>query len=274
MVRDRSIISRKDLGIWLINLPRDKARLTKMQSQLYGMGLSAQLSPAIDGQAEKIKLLRKADSNAYMRNMGTPILPGKLGVFSSHVAVWQAFLKSQYKVALILEDDVVFHDGFLEALDTALANHDLWDLLRFNKIRAKLPITQARLGHYKLNAYLGPFTGNAAYLIHRDIADRLSTGVWPQTRALDHELNRFFIHNYRQLGLEPWQSHPDDGGMSTITGKDFALVMKPHWTKRIPYYLLKACNYLRRSLWLAKRGMLFPKVVVRKVEANDNSINR
>lgn len=274
MIQNRSCIARKDLGIWLINLPCDGGRLTKMQSQLSAMGLLAQLSPAIDGQAEKISLLCKADANAYARNMGTPILPGKLGVFASHVAVWKAFLESQYKVALVLEDDVVFHDDFLEALDTALANYDLWDLLRFNKIRAKLPITQARLGHYKLNSYLGPFTGNAAYLIHRDIAARLATGVWPQTRALDHELNRFFVHNYRQLGLEPWSSHPDDGGMSTITGKDFALVTKPHWTKRIPYYLLKACNYWRRALWLAQRGMLFPKVVVRKVETNDNSPDR
>ncbi|MFN5998448.1 MAG: glycosyltransferase family 25 protein [Paracoccaceae bacterium] len=260
---DHRHLTRQDIGIWLINLPRDQARRERMEAQLAAMGLTAALFPAVDGRAEEARLLRKADPQAYARNMGSPLLPGKLGVFASHLAVWEAFLASPHKVALVLEDDVVFHDDFLQALDTALANADMWDLVRFNKIRAKLPVTQARLGAYRLNAYVGPFTGNAAYLIHRDVAKRLAPGLWPQTRALDHELNRFFVHNYRQLGLEPWSSHPDDGGTSTITGTGFALVKKPHWTKRLPHYRLKAANYFRRAIWLWRQGMLLPKVVVR-----------
>ncbi len=260
---DRRPLTRQDIGIWLINLPRDVARCDRMVEQLDSLGLTATLFPAIDGRVEEARLLRKADPQAYARNMGAPLLPGKLGVFASHLAVWEALTASSYKAALIFEDDVVFHEDFLEALDTALANADLWDLVRFNKIRAKLPVTQARLGRYRLNAYVGPFTGNAAYLIHRDIAARLAPGLWPQTRALDHELNRFFLHDYRQLGLEPWSSHPDDGGTSTITGAGFALVKKPHWTRRLPHYRLKAMNYVRRALWLWRHGMLRPKVVVR-----------
>jgi glycosyl transferase, family 25 len=249
-------LSRADIGIWLINLPRDSARRAKMQAQLATLGLEVTLFPAIDGTAERERLLGRADPDAYARNMGTPLLPGKLGVYASHLAVWEAFLASPHKAALILEDDVVFHDDFLQALDTALANAWRWDLVRFNCIRAKLPLTQARLGPYRLNAYLGPFTGNAAYLVHRDVAARLLPGLWPQTRALDHELNRFFRHDYRQLGLEPWSSHPDDGGTSTITGTGFGLVQKPVWWRRLPHYRLKAGNYFRRAIWLWRKGML------------------
>ena len=187
--------------------------------------------------------------------MGSPLLPGKLGVYASHLAVWEAFLASGHKVALILEDDVVFHDDFLEAVDTALVHADAWDLVRFNCIRAKLPVTQAHYGRYRLNAYVGPFTGNACYLIHREVAARLLPGLWPQTRALDHELNRFFRHDYRQFGLEPWASHPDDGGESTITGTGFALVRKFPWYQRLPHYRLKAANYFRRAWWLWRRRL-------------------
>lgn len=188
--------------------------------------------------------------------MGSSLLPGKLGVYASHLAVWNELIDSPQEAALILEDDVVFHDDFLTALDTALAHSELWDLVRFNSIRAKLPVTQARLDQYRLNAYLGPFTGNAAYLIHRGVAERIGPELWPQTRALDHELNRFFVHNYRQLGLEPWPSHVDDQGTSTITGTGFALVKKPVWWRRLPHYRLKAANYLRRCLWLWRNDML------------------
>lgn len=250
-------LTRADIGIWLINLPRDTDRRAGMERQLGKLGLPYSLFPAIDGREEEARLIKRADSAAYARNMGAPLLPGKLGVYASHLAVWEALLASDHRAALVLEDDVVFHDDFLQALDAALAHHDLWDLVRFNCIRAKLPVTQARLGPYRLNAYVGPFTGNACYLIHRDIARRLAPGLWPQTRALDHELNRFFVHDYRQLGLEPWSSHPDDGGTSTITGTGFDLVKKPRWWQRLPYYAGKALNYVRRLWWLFRKGYLF-----------------
>lgn len=249
-------LARSDMGVWLINLPRDLDRRERMAAQLSALGLSYTTFAAIDGRANEAELRKRADPEAYARNMGMPLLPGKLGVYASHLAVWDAFLKSDHPVALILEDDVVFHDDFLEALDTTLAHSDLWDIVRFNCIRAKLPVTQARLGRYALNAYIGPFTGNAAYLIHRDVAKRLASNLWPQTRALDHELNRFYMHDYRLLGLEPWASHPDDGGTSTITGTGFALVKKPKWWKRLPHYRLKAANYARRAAWLWRKGML------------------
>jgi glycosyl transferase, family 25 len=251
-------LTRADTGIWLINLPQDVARREKMERQLSALGLTWQLFPAIDGRENEAALRKQADAEAYARNMGSPLLPGKLGVYASHLAVWQQFLDSPHKVALIFEDDVVFHDDFGAAVDTALAHGDMWDLVRFNSIRAKLRVTQAHLGTYRLNAYVGPFTGNAAYMIHRDVAARLMPRLWPQTRALDHELNRFFRHNYRQLGLEPWSSHPDDGGVSTITGTGFAAVKKFKWYRRLPHYQLKAANYFRRFWWLLRQGMLNP----------------
>jgi glycosyl transferase family 25 len=252
-------LSRADLGIWLINLDRDSDRRAAMEQQLDGLGLTYTRFPAIYGKDHVDTLSKRADAAAYARNMGNPILPGKMGCYASHVAVWEAFLASDHKVALIFEDDVVFHDDFLAALDLALEHADRWDTLRFNCIRAKLPVSQGTIGPYSLNAYIGPFTGNAAYLLHRDTAKRLRPNLWPQTRAFDHELNRFFRHDYRQFGLEPFPSHVDDGGDSSITGTNFALVKKPHWSKRLPHYRLKAANYFRRGWWLLKNGHLTPK---------------
>jgi glycosyl transferase family 25 len=250
-------LTRADIHIWLISLERDAERRDAMVAQLDAMGLSYTWFRAVDGRAREAELLERADAAGYGRNMGSPILPGKLGCYASHVAVWEALVTSGHKAALILEDDVVFHDDFLAALDLALAGADRWDTVRFNCIRAKLPVTQALLGTYRLNAYVGPFTGNAAYLLKREVAARLLPNLWPQTRAFDHELNRFFRHDYRQMGLEPWPSHVDDGGNSSITGVNHALVKKPHWTKRLPHYRLKAANYFRRGWWLLRKGMLW-----------------
>ncbi|MBO9477021.1 glycosyltransferase family 25 protein [Shimia sp. R11_0] len=247
-----------NLGIWLINLPKDSKRLEKMQKQLADLGVTATIFPAINGKEQALELKKNVDEAAYTRNMGQSLLPGKMGVYASHVSVWEAFLQSDHDYALILEDDVIFHDDFPTAFQTALDAQQHWDLIRFNCIRAKMPISQGALGAYRLNAYLGPFTGNACYLIKRSVAEKLCTKIWPQTRAMDHELNRFFVHDYRQMGLEPFSSHPDDGGVSTITGREMDQVRKPKWHKRLPHYRLKAANYFRRAWWLMKNGMLLP----------------
>ncbi|OUS08848.1 hypothetical protein A9Q96_00440 [Rhodobacterales bacterium 52_120_T64] len=242
----------KTVGIWLINLPKDTERRVSMETQLTDLGLSYRVFEAVDGKARHAELLDAADENAYQRNMGSTLLPGKLGVFASHLEVWKDFTESDYEFALILEDDVVFHDDFLEALQTALSAEDHWDLIRFNSIRAKIPVSQGTLGKYRLNAYIGPFTGNATYLIKKGVAARLLPKLGPQTRALDHELNRFFIHDYRQRGLEPFSSHPDDGNVSTITGVGSEKVRKFPRHQRIPHYRLKAANYILRFFYLLR----------------------
>lgn len=245
-----------DIGTWLISLPSATDRRSRMTQQLSTLGIPYSIFDAVDGRAKSAELLDRVDPVAYARNMGAPLLPGKMGVYASHIGVWQEFLESPYSTALILEDDVVFHSDFLNAVHSALSVRDRWDLIRFNCIRAKLPVTQCVVDNYRVNAYVGPFTGNAAYLITQETAEKLLPSMWPQTRALDHELNRFFVHDYRQFGLEPWASHPDDGGHSTITGQNFGLVRKPHWSKRLPHYRLKATNYFRRAAWLVRNGYL------------------
>lgn len=247
-------LARKDMGLWMISLERAEGRRTQMHDRLTSLGLSYTWFKGVDGAARMAEFSQNYDAEAFARNMGQHIRPGKVGCFQSHIAVWRALLESDHKVALIVEDDIVFHDDFLAALDTGLAAAAHWDTLRFNAIRAKLPVCQGRVGAYHINAYIGPFTGNGAYLITRDVATRLLGGLQVQTRALDHELNRFFFHDFRQRGLEPFASHPDDGGVSTIDGAGFAAVKKLPRRQRLPHYRLKAANYFRRLWYLIRTG--------------------
>jgi len=248
----------QDLPVWLINLPRAVSRRHQMESQLAAIALPYTLFPGVDGRAEAERLLANTDIVAFEKNMGRRILIGGLGCYHSHLAVWEAFLATGKAVALILEDDTVFHDDFLSAVRMALKASDHWDFLKLNRIRAKLPISQGRIGQYRLNAYVGPATGTAAYLIKRETAEKLLPAMRQVTRATDHEINRFFLHDFRLRGLEPFPSHVDDGGESHITGSGFADVEKLHGWSRLPHYRLKAANYLRRLWWLAKRGEVFP----------------
>ncbi|MFC7702758.1 glycosyltransferase family 25 protein [Plastorhodobacter daqingensis] len=246
------------LGIWLINLPRSSDRRAHMEAQLAALSLDVTLFTAVDGRAEWDRLVPSVDLAAFRRNVGREVMPGEIGAYHSHLGVWQALLDSPHDVALVLEDDVVFHDEFLPALETALRLRDEWDFLKLNKIRAKHPVAQRRAGNWVLNAYLGPATGLGAYLITRDLAARLLPVMLPITRPIDHELDRIHVHDFRHYGLEPFPSHVDDGNVSTITGKGFAEVRKFPAHRRLPAYALRLTNLIGKARHLAARGRLRP----------------
>lgn len=248
-----------NLPVWLINLERSHGRREKMLAQLQKIDLPFKLFSGVDGNACKDSLLASVDEEAFQRNMGRTILIGGIGCYHSHLEVWREFLATSAPVALVLEDDVVFHDDFIPALRLALNASAHWDILKLNCIRAKLPISQGLIGSYQLNAYIGPQTGTGAYLITRETAAKLLPAMLPITRATDHEINRFFTHGFRLRGLEPFPSHVDDGNVSQITGEGFADVVKFPLKERLPYYRLKAANYIRRLIWLLKRGEAIPR---------------
>lgn len=245
-----------DIPTYVINLDRATDRWAKMEPQLASLGLDYERIPGVDGKAEEVRLLANVDRLSFERNMGRKILIGGIGCYHSHLKAWDAFLETDSPVAMIFEDDVVFHDNFLEAIEFGLRAQDHWDLLKLNFIRAKLPIPQGKVGPYYLNAYLGPNTGTGGYLIKRELASKLRKAMIPITRATDHEINRFFKHDFRLRGLEPWPSHVDDGNVSLITGTGFADLKKFHPLVRLPNYWLRLSNYFRRGFWFLKRGEL------------------
>jgi glycosyl transferase, family 25 len=252
-------IDRSGIGTWLINLPRAVERRRRMDAQLATMDLPYEVFDGVDGRAREAELLASVDVGAFRRNMGRDILIGGIGCYHSHLGVWRRFLAGDRPVALVLEDDVVFHADFLDAVGLALRAAPEWDMLKLNCIRAKMPVPQGRIGPYRLNAYVGPATGTGAYLIHRKTAQTLLDAMLPVTRATDHEINRFFRHDFRLFGLEPFPSHVDDGNVSLITGTGFADLRKYPWYRRLPNLGLRAGNYLRRLAWLARRGNLWPR---------------
>lgn len=246
------------IAVFLINLERSGRRRADMATRLSELGLDYVWFRAIDGSAVWDRLAPTVNINAFERNTGREVLEAEIGTYHSHLGVWEAFLATGRDVALVLEDDVVFHADFLAALDVAVTAVDEWDFLKLNKIRAKHPICQGKRGGYRLNAYIGAATGLGAYLITRELVARLLPAMLPITRPIDHELDRTFAHDFRHFGLEPFPSHVDDGNESTITGTAFSAVKKfPKW-KRLPNYALRLRNLLGKLIYMARRGMLWP----------------
>lgn len=254
-----TVATSAELPVYLINLDRAVQRRETIQVRLAEQGLSYTRIPGVDGRAEEARLLAAVDIPAFRRNMGREVLIGGIGCYHSHLRVWEAFLASGAPHALVLEDDATFGPDFAEAIDLALRAHDHWDLLKLNCIRAKLPVSQGRLGRWSLMAYLGPNTGTGAYLINRATAAKLLPAMARVTRATDHEIGRFFVHDFRLRGMEPWPCGIDETQESLIAGPEgYRGVRKFPWYRRLPNYWLRAGNYFRRAFWMIGRGEILP----------------
>ena len=96
-------LSVKNLSAWLINLDRSPERLAQMQPRIDALGAPFEVRrfSAVDGKARP-ELMAQVDQPAFIRAIGRPILPGEVGVYFSHLGVWQAFLQSQAEVALVM----------------------------------------------------------------------------------------------------------------------------------------------------------------------------
>lgn len=246
-------------AVFLINLPRSVDRRRVMEARLSTLALDYTLVPGVDGRAEWDRLAASLDVATFGRLMGRDPTPGDLGCYHAHLNVWRAFLATGAQVALVLEDDVVFHDRFLEAVSAATEAVAEWDYLQLNMIRAKLPVRRGRVGAWRLNAYVGPATGTGAYLITRALAERLLPRMLPMRLPVDQELDRMYDHQFRHLGLEPFPSHVDDGGESTITGTNFGGLRKWAWYRRLPHYAARMGHLSRKALYLAKTRVGRPR---------------
>lgn len=240
----------------VISLDRANHRRLQFEREANRIGLSYSIFRGIDGRAQETELRNLTDEPAWNRNMGAPLSAGHMGCYASHVQLWEQIGKGDDDIVLVCEDDVTFHDDFQVALQAALEVQNEWDICRFAKIRAKGPIKVEQIGEYRLNAYWGPFTGNACYLIKRETARKLASSFYPISRAHDHELNRFFEYDIRLMGLEPFAASPRDENESFITGTAMSEAKKFRKWRRIPYYAQKLMNYVRRLLWLKKKGYL------------------
>ena len=247
------------IEIHLINLDRSEDRFIGMDRKLKKLGLSYKRFSAIDASVMWDELAPSVDFAAFERNVGRNIMKGEIGCYHSHLAVWDKISHGSGDFALVLEDDVVFHTNFIAALKYAATHQDKWDLLKLNKIRAKHSIAQWAERDWSVNAYIGPATGMGAYLIKRSLAKRLAAQLLPILRPIDHEMDRIFVHDFRHFGLEPFPSHVEDQGQSTITGDQFSGVKKFVWYKRLPVYFGRWKILFSKLIYFRNNGQFFKK---------------
>jgi len=144
---------------------------------------------------------------------------GGVGCYMSHTSVWKKFLERPEPYAMVLEDDALLYDGFLEDFQNAMKDAtllpqvpDVWffnmpsHFYYDNKGRARPDtITERNLGPWVTHT-CSAFTG---YLISKKGAKKLLETAFPLDMHVDlytclaGDLNRIFTVAHRKVILKP-----------------------------------------------------------------------
>ncbi|NBV77667.1 glycosyltransferase family 25 protein [bacterium] len=146
---------------------------------------------------------------------------GGVGCYLSHTNVWKKFLERSEEYAIILEDDAVLYNGFVEDLQHAMKDTtllpqapDVWFFNRptdwYYEYKGKTnpkQIKENNLGPWTTNT-CAPFTG---YMLRKQAAEKLLETAFPLDMHVDlytclaGDLGHIFTVSHRDIVLKDYR---------------------------------------------------------------------
>lgn len=201
-----SITGGEGVGAYIVNLDRSKERYASIKPYIAQLELPTERIEAVDGSKlseEEIK--EKVDLEACRVFLGHTPKRGTIGCSLSHIKVWQTFLNSNYKYALVFEDDVSFEPNKLKVvMEDVLKNSTLWDIVNFEiHCNHRMPVSiKTLVNNHKLCLYLSKSTHTGCYMINRKAAKHLLEKALPIKMPVDHYFTRSWELGVRYTGVE------------------------------------------------------------------------
>ena len=180
--------------IFVVNLPEDTEKRTRMRRVLDQLGLEYQFIEAVNGQ--KIageELERVYDPRISQHYLGRGLVPGEIGCYMSHVKAYEIISTRDIPYALILEDDVEVSPDivpFLKNLDKLPEDWEVISLSELERLEHPNPQYWYRktwkiYGEYKVGMMHGELYGTQGYLIRKEMAKHCLSSAYPTGLPID-----------------------------------------------------------------------------------------
>lgn len=199
----------------VISLDRSPDRLAHMEREFARVGMAFERFAGVDGLAlpESVKPYFCDASGSIV----SPLRPGEIGTYASHLAVWQRIAAGSYgPAALVCEDDISLPLDLAQLLDRLSRARGGWDIMRLSSPTTRSVAVLAHLGNGRqLIRYwnIPPLAG--AYMISRAGAGKLlKPGL--RIRAVDNDMAHPWLFGLDAYGVLPPPVLQDTDASSSI----------------------------------------------------------
>jgi len=119
------------IPIFVINLPIDVKRREIIEKRLQSLGASYEFMDGIYGDDPRV--LERYDEIRAIKEHGKPLIFGEKGCALAHALVYERIIKENILYSVILEDDIILPDVFLEIVEREInKKNKKWDWLSFD----------------------------------------------------------------------------------------------------------------------------------------------
>ncbi len=210
------------MKLFVISLVRSNDRRQLIEGNLVRLGLTFEIFNGIDaGLGEHVGLSRYSEA-ATLHDFHRPLAEGEVGCFASHYRLWQQCIKAG-EPFVILEDDTVVDDGFVQALEAVPGLLPDFPLVRLGITAEGAGTAHLRdlaLGYELVSLAPGTY-GTQCYVLSSVAAKALveHAAVW--TLPVDIYIDRPQKHGIGCYGLRPYfVRHADQTAYPSLIGDE------------------------------------------------------
>ncbi len=110
----------KNPPIFVVSLKRDNTRRQHITAHLQQHGLSHEIIDAVDGrELSEAQIAAVYSLEKTMQHIKRPLSKGEIACALSHFSIWQKMCDEDIAEAIIVEDDAVLHENFMEKVQEA-----------------------------------------------------------------------------------------------------------------------------------------------------------
>jgi glycosyl transferase family 25 len=193
------------LKLFVINLASSILRFEQVKQRLSELDLDFERFDAVDGRKVPHPLFDRYDDSLRKRYRRTEMSAGEKGCFASHFLLWEKSVALNEPI-IVMEDDVVIDDSFVESVH--LAENIIEDIpyLRLAGTSLKKSPYQhlGKVGSFELTDHERGPTGTLCYVIHPHAAKKLIDGAAHWFLAVDDYMDRYWEHGVDCFSLMPF----------------------------------------------------------------------
>jgi glycosyl transferase, family 25 len=147
------------------------------------------------------------DAAVAARRFGRPLSPGEIGCYTSHYKLWEAFLASDARQIIVMEEDVIADWAAIARLARHDFSGDGIDILRLfstHPFPFDLSVQRFLSPHAHLLRVRGLFLGTQAYLLTRKGAEALMRLGHCVAMPVDWAMSRYWSYGAANYCLFPF----------------------------------------------------------------------
>lgn len=231
------------MKIFVISLLDEIARRKSSKEQLSAFDLEFEFFDALKVEQDWESFFSGYDEKQYLINTGRTAVPGEIGCYASHLALWKKCVEIDQPI-MIMEDDFLLKHNFGSAFtETQKLIHQYGFIRLQSEHRGKRKMVK-KSSTFNLVYYNKMPHSLMCYAISPDVAKAFIQQSTLLTAPVDVMVKKIWEHRQRLYGLMPYPVVEHEVSVQTnIQGR-----VKPRKNTSI-----KLQRFLTKIMWIVKR---------------------